>query len=84
MRAKMGDNVSLGYCPLDLFSGDKDRVTKAIHSLWNAWIDSNGTVNNLKLFVRGKSNITFRRERAHLCQSRLSNEHGFLDLFNVC
>lgn len=55
MRAKMGDNVSLGYCPLDLFSGDKDRVTKAIHSLWNAWIDSNGTVNNLKLFVRGKA-----------------------------
>ncbi|KAG6820971.1 hypothetical protein H0H93_008600 [Arthromyces matolae] len=54
MKSNMGETVSLGYCPLDLFSGDKNRVLKAIHDLWDAWIESNGTINNLKIFVHGK------------------------------
>ena len=44
------------YCPLDLFSGDRERVRKALQDLWNSWVGSNGTLNNLKIFVHG-SNI---------------------------
>ncbi|KAG9050651.1 Inositol-pentakisphosphate 2-kinase [Tulasnella sp. UAMH 9824] len=44
------------YCPLDLFSGDRERVRKALRDLWNSWVGSNGTINNLKIFVHG-SNI---------------------------
>jgi len=42
------------YCPLDLFSGDEDRLRRAIYSLWDAWIASDATANNLKIFVAGK------------------------------
>ena len=42
------------YCPLDLFSGDETRIVKAIHALWDGWISSNATANNLKIFARGK------------------------------
>lgn len=44
------------YCPLDLFSGDQERIRKALRDLWDAWVGSNGTINNLKIFVHG-SNI---------------------------
>ena len=54
LKSRKGEKVALRYCPLDLFSGDKSRMTQAIHSLWDAWADSNGTVNNLKIFVRDK------------------------------
>ena len=53
MKSTDGHDVSLGYCPLDLFSGDELRVKKAIHSLWDAWIGSSGQVNNLRVFVGG-------------------------------
>ena len=42
------------YCPLDLYSGKESRVAHALRCLWNAWIHSSGTANNLKIFVRGK------------------------------
>ncbi|KAG6833670.1 hypothetical protein H0H87_002866 [Tephrocybe sp. NHM501043] len=54
MKSKAGEAVSLGYCPLDLFSGNKDRVQKAIYNLWDAWRESNGSVNNLKIFFSGQ------------------------------
>lgn len=54
MKTTEGEDVSLGYCPLDLYSGDKDRVTKALHSLWNVWIGSSGSINNLRVFVEGQ------------------------------
>lgn len=50
----MGQNVASGYCPLDLFSPQESRVTKAVQDLWDAWYESQGTVNNLKIFVHGK------------------------------
>ncbi|KAF8077793.1 inositol-pentakisphosphate 2-kinase [Lyophyllum atratum] len=53
MRAKAGETVALGYCPLDLFSGEERRVKQAIYNLWDTWNESNGTVNNLKIFVHG-------------------------------
>lgn len=54
LKAQKGETASLGYCPLDLFSGDTTRVVRAITSLWDSWNDSDGTVNNLKIFARGK------------------------------
>ncbi|KAI0094412.1 inositol-pentakisphosphate 2-kinase [Irpex rosettiformis] len=53
LKSTDGKDVSLGYCPLDLFSGDKVRVMKAMHNLWDAWIGSSGQVNNLRVFVGG-------------------------------
>jgi inositol-pentakisphosphate 2-kinase len=54
VRSKNGKVTSRGYCPLDLYSGDERRVTIALRRLWNAWIASDGTVNNIRLFVNGK------------------------------
>ncbi|PPQ98825.1 hypothetical protein CVT24_003379 [Panaeolus cyanescens] len=53
MRHEEGEQVASGYCPLDLFSGEKERIIKAIYALWDAWISSDATINNLKLFQRG-------------------------------
>ncbi|KDR81718.1 hypothetical protein GALMADRAFT_135125 [Galerina marginata CBS 339.88] len=54
LKAQKGQEIPTDYCPLDLFSGDENRVTKAIHGLWDAWVASNATANNLKIFARGK------------------------------
>ncbi|KAF5330845.1 hypothetical protein D9619_005472 [Psilocybe cf. subviscida] len=54
LRVQQGHEDVTTYCPLDLFSGDEQRVVKAIDSLWDAWIASKATVNNLKIFARGK------------------------------
>lgn len=43
------------YCPLDLFSGEEGRIRKSLGGLWDTWVGSDGAVNNLKIFVRGKS-----------------------------
>ncbi|KDQ14541.1 hypothetical protein BOTBODRAFT_109962 [Botryobasidium botryosum FD-172 SS1] len=53
-RAASDDPAAITrYCPLDLFSGDPARIERALSTLWDAWIHSNGAVNNLKLFVDG-------------------------------
>ncbi|KAF9013931.1 inositol-pentakisphosphate 2-kinase [Cyathus striatus] len=54
MKSSEGEQVPLGYCPLDLFSGNEDRITNALTHLWDSWCESNGTINNLKIFSRGK------------------------------
>lgn len=54
MRSGDGESVSVGYCPLDLFSNNPARMRKAVYSLYDNWLQSNGSVNNLKVFVRGK------------------------------
>ena len=43
------------YDPLDLFSGNEERIKLAVESLWDAWISSAGSANNLKIFVGGKT-----------------------------
>ncbi|KAJ1309166.1 hypothetical protein OPQ81_004837 [Rhizoctonia solani] len=53
-RAETHEERGIAYCPLDLFSGDPVRVRKALGALWDAWDASGGSVNNLKIFVRGK------------------------------
>lgn len=55
LKASQGaSDVSLGYCPLDLFSGDRVRVTRALHTLWTIWLDTGAAVNNLRVFVGGR------------------------------
>jgi len=54
LKSTEGEDVSLGYCPLDLYSGDEGRVKKALHTLWDAWIGSSGSVNNFRVFVEGQ------------------------------
>ncbi|KAI0647391.1 inositol-pentakisphosphate 2-kinase [Trametes meyenii] len=54
LKSTQGEDVSLGYCPLDLYSGAEKRVAGAVHALWDAWIGSGGGVNNLRVFIKGK------------------------------
>ncbi|KAJ3567019.1 hypothetical protein NP233_g6638 [Leucocoprinus birnbaumii] len=63
MRNKKNPEYVNHYCPLDLFSGEADRVRKAIDALWDAWEHSNGGVNNLKLFAHGKVVLPGQIER---------------------
>ncbi|KIJ69157.1 hypothetical protein HYDPIDRAFT_81118 [Hydnomerulius pinastri MD-312] len=49
-----GGDVPTQYCPMDLYSGDEARIRKAIRDLWNAWVHSNGSLNNLRVFASGK------------------------------
>lgn len=42
------------YCPLDFYSTDEARTSKAFRDLWNGWVQSNGTLNNMRIFVSGK------------------------------
>ncbi|KAK0239604.1 inositol-pentakisphosphate 2-kinase [Armillaria nabsnona] len=53
MKSKEGETVSLGYCPLDLFSNNRGRMKQAVYSLYDNWLTSDGTVNNLKIFIKG-------------------------------
>ena len=49
-----GAIAAIQYCPLDLFSGLKERIEIAIAGLWDSWIQSNGSINNLRIFSHGK------------------------------
>ncbi|KAI0362474.1 hypothetical protein OH77DRAFT_57725 [Trametes cingulata] len=54
LKSTQGEDVALGYCPLDLFSGNEGRMRKALGALWDVWVGSGGAVNNLRVFVNGK------------------------------
>lgn len=54
LRKSKGQIVEMSYCPLDLFSEDEGRMTRAVHGLWDGWHESGGSVNNLKVFAEGK------------------------------
>lgn len=41
------------YCPIDLYSGESDRVQRALDGLWKQWLESDGEKNNLRVFVDG-------------------------------
>ncbi|KXN86936.1 Inositol-pentakisphosphate 2-kinase [Leucoagaricus sp. SymC.cos] len=63
MRRQKSQKYVNNYCPLDLFSGRADRVHRAVSHLWDAWEHSDGSVNNLKVFARGKVVLPSRTER---------------------
>ncbi len=54
LKSAQGETVALGYCPLDLFSRDRQRVARALRTLWDVWIASGAAVNNLRVFVEGQ------------------------------
>jgi len=54
LKQTEGVIAAMHYCPLDLFSGSKERVEIAIEGLWDSWVQSNGSINNLRIFSHGK------------------------------
>jgi inositol-pentakisphosphate 2-kinase len=54
LKKTEGVNAAMQFCPLDLFSGSKVRLERAIDALWNSWVQSNASVNNLRIFFHGK------------------------------
>ena len=54
LKQILGENAAVHYCPLDLFSGSRERLGIALEGLWNSWIQSNGVINNLRIFHYGK------------------------------
>lgn len=54
-RLSKGKPSAHGYCPLDLYSGDEQRISRALRQLLKAWVESAGSINNLRVFVNGKT-----------------------------
>ncbi|KIY71032.1 hypothetical protein CYLTODRAFT_487537 [Cylindrobasidium torrendii FP15055 ss-10] len=80
IRDSNGEAVSIGYCPLDLFSNDPARMKKAVHSLYDNWVKSEGQVNNLKVFVKGKK-ISFK-ERFSMLQAGEESDEELRETFS--
>ncbi|TFY60388.1 hypothetical protein EVJ58_g5186 [Rhodofomes roseus] len=47
-------HVPSDFCPLDLYSGEEHRVRVALHALWDAWMQTDGGINNLRIFASGR------------------------------
>jgi Inositol-pentakisphosphate 2-kinase len=54
LKQREGKNAAIHYCPLDLFSGSKGRLETALGGLWDSWIETNGSINNMRIFNHGK------------------------------
>jgi Inositol-pentakisphosphate 2-kinase len=54
LKEVSGEITAHGYCPLDLFSHRVKRIRKAVNALCRAWIDSNASINNIRVFLDGK------------------------------
>ncbi len=53
MKISQGKSAACNYCPLDLYSGDEVRVQRALKAIWENWLTSSGTINNLRIFIGG-------------------------------
>jgi hypothetical protein len=42
------------YCPLDLYSGNEERMHRAIDGLWASWEATGGAGNNWRVYIDGK------------------------------
>lgn len=42
------------FCPLDLYSRDPARTSRALQQLYASWTSSDGGINNLRFFLDGK------------------------------
>lgn len=55
-KRKHGETVAEGFCPLDLYSGDPQRMRSAIARLWDIWKASDDdAIRNLRVFFDGKT-----------------------------
>ena len=54
MRGAAEKDVPLDFCPLDLYSGEEQRVRRALNALWDGWASSDGGINNLRIFAEGR------------------------------
>jgi hypothetical protein len=54
MRCAAGDEEPTTYCPLDLFSENETRIRQALDGLWQSWLKSSATFNNLRIFYNGR------------------------------
>jgi len=54
MRSARSQSPALTFCPLDLYSGKEERIRCALQALWDDWLASSGTINNLRVFANGK------------------------------
>ncbi|BEJ01812.1 hypothetical protein CcaverHIS631_0604940 [Cutaneotrichosporon cavernicola] len=50
------------YCPIDLYSGDRPLVRKALDGLWAQWHAHAGDKNNLRVYVDGKKVLPLSAE----------------------
>ncbi|BEJ17268.1 hypothetical protein CspHIS471_0606690 [Cutaneotrichosporon sp. HIS471] len=50
------------YCPIDLYSGDRTLVRKALDGLWAQWHAHDGDKNNLRVNVDGKKVLPLSAE----------------------
>lgn len=73
LRAQQGEQVATDYCPLDLYSDDEGRIRKAIYNLWDGWVKSDATANNLKIFAHGKFVKPFKVSVLLKCPSFLAD-----------
>ncbi len=54
LKEAVGEPFARNYCPLDLFSASQLRIQTAVTSLWRAWLESNASINNLRIFIDGE------------------------------
>jgi inositol-pentakisphosphate 2-kinase len=54
LKKTEGVNATVRFCALDLFSGSKVRLERAIDALWDSWVQSDGSINKLRIFCYGK------------------------------
>lgn len=54
---------------MNLYSQEETRVRKAIRDLWTAWDESDGSLNNLRIFASGEM-----VKPTHVCISRIMNQ----------
>jgi inositol-pentakisphosphate 2-kinase len=47
--------VETEYEPLDLYSGDMDKMATAMQALWGLWSSSGGKSNSWRVFVDGQA-----------------------------
>ncbi|KAH9928197.1 inositol-pentakisphosphate 2-kinase [Fomitopsis serialis] len=54
MKGAAEKDVPSDFCPLDLYSGNESRVRVALRALWDAWVRTEGGINNLRIFANGR------------------------------
>ncbi|TFK54667.1 hypothetical protein OE88DRAFT_1777565 [Heliocybe sulcata] len=78
LKSRNGEAAAVTFCPLDLYSGQEERVANALGALWDEWHGKAGHINNLKVFVGGKT------LQAHDPASMVSLRHAMTNSSPSC